>query len=90
MNWTGATGNPRLSGTALQAINISGSMTLIPAMQYNHLGDVTFEGNEGGLIIDMAGFRIRRNLNFKGGAAARGRSHQVLPLTAPYSVPEGV
>ena len=70
MNWTGATGNPRLSGTALQAINISGSMTLIPAMQYNHLGDVTFEGNEGGLIIDMAGFRIRRNLNFKGGSSS--------------------
>lgn len=47
MDWTGATGNPRISGTALQAINISGSLNLIINMQFNHLGDVSFTGNEG-------------------------------------------
>ncbi|MCB0602043.1 MAG: gliding motility-associated C-terminal domain-containing protein [Saprospiraceae bacterium] len=68
MDWTGATGNPRISGTALQAINISGSLNLIINMQFNHLGDVSFTGNEGGLTINMAGFRVRKNLNFKGGS----------------------
>ncbi|MCB9080849.1 MAG: gliding motility-associated C-terminal domain-containing protein [Lewinellaceae bacterium] len=50
MTWTGATGNPRLVGTAEQRLHIFGSLTLIPTMRWEIAGDVLFEGSQDNTI----------------------------------------
>lgn len=66
-DWTTASGNPELIGESDQTLHVFGSFMLTQALSFNHLGDVSFGGDESGHQIDMAGSIFHRNLNFDGG-----------------------
>lgn len=66
MDWTGATGNPRLEGTVDQNIRIFGSLTFIANMQLPFAGNFYFEGSSPGNTITSAGKVLRRDAIFNG------------------------
>ncbi|MDZ7876388.1 MAG: gliding motility-associated C-terminal domain-containing protein [Saprospiraceae bacterium] len=62
--WTGVTNTPILRGSATCHLVVYGSLTLVPSMQFDFLGDVTFQGATTGNTITMAGKKFFKNLNF--------------------------
>jgi gliding motility-associated-like protein len=62
--WTGVTNTPILRGAASSHLVVYGSLTLVPAMEFDFRGDVTFQGATSGNTITMAGKKFFKNLNF--------------------------
>lgn len=66
INWTGATGNPRLEGSDSISLYISGSLTLAYAMQFQLKGDLYFESDHPENSLFSAGQVFGKNVYFKG------------------------
>ncbi|MEM9931631.1 MAG: hypothetical protein AAF840_17625, partial [Bacteroidota bacterium] len=78
MDWSGATGNPTLTGGTSVTIMIYGSLRLIDAMNYSMAGSVVFTGDLPDNTVDFADNTAGLNLTFAGGGSWQ--------LTAPVSV----
>lgn len=66
MDWTGAKGNPSISGTTAQSVHVFGYLKLINAMTWDFQGDVLFESNSFGNGITMATQKFKKDLYFNG------------------------
>ncbi len=66
MNWTGASNDPQLAGSAENAMHIGGSLRFIPGMQHNFAGNYFFESNQSGNNIYAAGQLFNLDLYFIG------------------------
>lgn len=66
MDWTGATGNPSLKGTAEKNLHIFGSMKLNTNMIFDFDGDLLFESNNSGNQITSFGKLLKKNTGFNG------------------------
>ena len=64
MDWTGATNDPTLAGTA--TLNIYGSLTLISGMTFSYSGTTYFKALSTGQEITMAGQSFNNHIYFNG------------------------
>ena len=68
MDWTGAAFHPELSAPSITLeLNIFGSLTLIPAMNFNTKGSWVFGSNLPGNTIKSAGQIFQNQVQFNGG-----------------------
>ena len=71
MDWTGAAFHPELSAPSITLeLNIFGSLTLIPAMNFNTKGSWVFGSNLPGNTIRSAGQIFQNQVQFNGGGGA--------------------
>lgn len=64
MDWVGTTNNPIISGTA--AINIFGSLTLVPGLTINHSGNKNFTSTSAGRTVTTSGYTLLGSIQFTG------------------------
>jgi hypothetical protein len=55
MNWAGATNNPTIAGLAATQLNVYGSFTLTPTMNWDYAGDIYFKSTAAGNTVFTAG-----------------------------------
>ncbi|MBE0654769.1 MAG: hypothetical protein IH594_13285, partial [Bacteroidales bacterium] len=66
MDWSGALFDPILKDTTESSLYIYGSLLLLPAMEQNFMGTVTFSTNEKNHTITTAGHTFNSYVNFDG------------------------
>jgi gliding motility-associated-like protein len=66
MSWVGASNAPSFNGAIDNLLKIYGSLTFVPTLLFNYLGQVSFNATTVGNTITSAGLTFKNNVNFNG------------------------